>query len=549
MKRAFLSSLVGLLCASTASGQARSSFDLEMQARLIGVLTETRLSARFDGVPAREALRSLSVALGTPIIGRYADDRFGHGIIPDTPITFGVTDSPARLTLDLIVEQCGLYEPCIWQLRKGYIEVGTKERLSFPGAAETDVYDVRDLMLEPPVFVSEIGGGGSADLSAIAFSDHPYACAALTRPTPLVPSPHGATARKMPEELIAEIAEGIVEMVEPGNWDYGQINEDDADSELKRPDRVSGPWQAADAVVTDKIARIRIWEDRLVIRAPDYIHRQINGYPPPISPDPLTDAELAERSARASANGARLVVHGPAVERGATQVSRQEQLMRRKLHDELVGTMVSVELDGVPAREAFDRLGKQVGVPLIGRYFDDPIGFGIDPDVPITIEATERPAFEVLEEMLGQCSPEGAPCAWQIRKGFVEFGTKARLSVPAARDTRTYYIADIIFDLPSHPLVRTRRELNALELVGEICETIEPGQWDYGQPPDDSDREHMLSLQWQWRGKPTVPPRRYVPSARLATIRYWRYVIIVTAPDYIHRQINGYPAPTPYGGG
>jgi hypothetical protein len=242
------------------------------------------------------------------------------------------------------------------------------------------------------------------------------------------------------------------------------------------------------------------------------------------------------------------------------QSARDAQLMRRELYQALAGATVSVDLAETPARGAFDRLRKALDIPLIGRYRDDSLGFGLDPEVVITLEAADRPALEVLEEMLAQCSAQGAACTWQIRKGFIEFGTKARLSVPAARDTRTYYVADLIVDIPDDPNRRTRRELNALDVVQDICETVEPGQWDYGQGPDQEDEELLLDPGLarrsdpqpapaeakqpdadQARRQPATPPRRYVRPTRIAIIRYWRDVVIVHAPDYIHRQINGYP--------
>ncbi|MHC4127448.1 MAG: hypothetical protein ACYSUA_04630, partial [Planctomycetota bacterium] len=285
MKRAILASLIGLLAAGTASGQFQTSWDARMKAELIGVLTHTRLSVEFDGVPARAAFRSISAALATPVIARYSDDRFGHGIDPAAPLYFKAEDAPARLVLEMILEQCATYEPCIWQLRKGYIEVGTKERLSFPAAAESRLYNLRDLMLEPPHFVAPplgaVGKGGG--MTSIGFDSggakawharHPYACAALTRPAETrVTSGGGLERRKLPGELIQEIAEGIVETIEPGNWDYGQNNdEDDPETELARNGFVQGPWQVDVVIRIDKIARIRIWQDRLLIIAPDYIH-------------------------------------------------------------------------------------------------------------------------------------------------------------------------------------------------------------------------------------------------------------------------------------
>jgi len=239
--------------------------------------------------------------------------------------------------------------------------------------------------------------------------------------------------------------------------------------------------------------------------------------------------------------------------------SLEDQAMRRTLYLALMETNVSVEFDGTPARAAFDQLTEALSFPLIGRYRDDALGFGLDPEVLITLEVTDQPTLEVLEEMLSQCTVQGPECTWQIRKGFLEFGTKERLSVPAARETRSHYIADLIIDIPNSPYSKGRRELNALYLVQDICETIEPGAWDYGQTPEPVDEEMLLDA--LGRGKtgpapqpapttapgsaeparqPEPPPRRYVPPTRIAIIRYWRDVVIVHAPDYIHRQIDGY---------
>jgi len=240
--------------------------------------------------------------------------------------------------------------------------------------------------------------------------------------------------------------------------------------------------------------------------------------------------------------------------------SLEDQAMRRTLSLALMETTVSVEFHRTPARTAFDELTEALSFPLIGRYRDDSLGFGLDPDVLITLEAADHPALEVLEEMLSQCSAQGPECTWQIRKGFVEFGTKERLSVPAARETRTHYIADLIIDIPNSPYSVGCRELNALFLVQDVCENIEPGAWDYGQTPEPIDEEILRDALGQGppgtatqpaattsppdtepRGRAGPPPRRHAPPTRIAIIRYWRDVIIVHAPDYIHRQIDGYP--------
>lgn len=282
----------GLLAAGQSFGQASD----EMRASAYGAMVHTRLSVAFDDVSARDAIRSVSVATGVTIIGRYGDDRVGHGIQPETPIAFEIDDVPALFVLEMILEQCALYEPCTWQVRKGFVEVGTKERLSTPGASETRTYNIRDLLIEAPYFA------GRPDVGTVEadFETHPYKTAALTVPVELVPdgrgpmsiggvSAFGHTARKRPEELLNEIVRGIVETIEPGNWDYGQADPEDT---------------------ANKIARLRVIKDSLVIRAPGYVHRRIMGPPPAFRPWPLTDSERNDRSKRASSSGARVVVLG-----------------------------------------------------------------------------------------------------------------------------------------------------------------------------------------------------------------------------------------------
>ena len=99
-------------------------------------------------------------------------------------------------------------------------------------------------------------------------------------------------------------------MIEPGNWDYGQYEDEPAfDDDI--PGSLTSRSDPGRKPVTGKVARLRIWRDRIVIAAPDFIHRQIMGYPGPIAPKALTDSERQERSARASSERAQVTVLPP----------------------------------------------------------------------------------------------------------------------------------------------------------------------------------------------------------------------------------------------
>lgn len=248
-----------------------------------------------------------------------------------------------------------------------------------------------------------------------------------------------------------------------------------------------------------------------------------------------------------------------------------------RLYGSLLYTKVSVDFSEMPAREAIGVLRATLRVALLGRFHDDRPGHGIDPATPISLHVNEATALDVLEEIGSQCAHDAGECTWQIRKGFIEFGTKERLSVPAACETRTYYIADVIMDVPrfsseenrSDIPERRRREELALDLIGDIVENIEPGAWDYGQIDYYDSEDLAVRYETEAGGRKDkdggdtaadpgagpgtgsagardrLPPRRYVSPRKPALIRYWRDVLIIHAPDYIHRQIGGYPDPIP----
>ena len=165
---------IGLLlsaCVAVLSAAAPAPSRSLSRATLHRTLTGTDISVEYRQTPAREVFKHLNTVLGLPIIGRYSDDKVGHGIDPDTPITLDAKDTLAIIVLELILDQCEDIDPCTWQIRKGYVEVGTKERLSAPAAQVIKLYPIRDLMMIAPHFgnapdvdlsvaLNQTGGGG-----------------------------------------------------------------------------------------------------------------------------------------------------------------------------------------------------------------------------------------------------------------------------------------------------------------------------------------------------------------------------------------------------
>jgi hypothetical protein len=260
----------------------------ELRTELLQKLYYTRFSASFDETPARDVFEYLKAVLDINLIVRYSDDPVGHGIDPETPITLEVEELPAIDILELVLEQCSAVEQCTWQLRNGFIEAGTKERLSADGAQEVRSYPIGDLLYEPVQFEDSppIGFQGVHYDAARHFGVYPGSFGGYLGHSfggyygggyntgysgsfgPQVGRYPGRSGgryfrpgsgypldRNSPEEKAEraqEIVELIVSTIEPMAWR-----------------RNGGEW-----------ASITYQDGVLIVRAPDYIHRQINGYPP-----------------------------------------------------------------------------------------------------------------------------------------------------------------------------------------------------------------------------------------------------------------------------
>lgn len=525
-----LACLAAFAFAPAAGAQVENTAETETARRLLGALRETWISVEADRAPVRAVVEAIETAAGVPIQGRWR--REGHplaalGLDPSTPVSLRVKNQPALLVLERVLAEASEFEPATWQLRKGYVEVGTKSHLGLDGARETRAYALDDLLLEPPYFAA---GGATDPGAARRHTHHPAALSDRFAP------------RKGPEELAAEMIEGLVETIEPRNWDDPRYDEIPVDL---RPER---------------LARVRLLNGTLLIRAPGFIHRAVGGPPPAVSPVPPDPRALQERGRAASGEDLRVEVVAVGSDAG---LPGPEEVVRR-LQGVIESAPVTLALESVPALDAIDRLASHLDVEIVPRVLDATHPYGIDPGRTVSVDAHGMPAHRVLEEILAQTAPDPERATWQIREGYVELGDTARLARPSAAVRRVYDIADLIMQIPDAGEARKHRDALGLDLVEEIVETIEPGMWDWGQfddepiVPDDAPSipaKEAAPERDEPSGRTPLsgrggadPPARYVPPRKPAIIRYWQGAIIVVAPDFIHRRLAGYPdaiAPRP----
>ena len=239
----------------------------------------------------------------------------------------------------------------------------------------------------------------------------------------------------------------------------------------------------------------------------------------------------------------------------------------------LMYTDLTVQFDDTALRDAINYLETVLGISIVGRYNDDRVAEGLDPDAEISLDVQEKPAITVLEMILAQASDDISEATWQLREGYIEVGTKERLGSRTAQQIRYYPIRDLlmvipyfdnapsvdldtalgqgggsgsggggfgggsggggggfgggggggsggggggsgggqnIFDEPGEDPERLSEEERAQQIIDLIVEIVEPDAWE-------------------------------INGGDWASIRYYQGTLIVRAPDFIHRQIVGYP--------
>lgn len=239
---------------------------------ILFALVATDLSVDFNETPAKDAIKFIGDSLGIQMVVRWQSERNPTGMDPEAPVTMKFGRINSLDALEQMLEQIGGETACTWQLRKGFLEVGTKDNLARPSARQTKIYPISDLLYETPYFNNApdfnidaalnqgsggngsgggsggggggfggggFGGGGSGGGGSGGGSGGGGSLFGNGGPSP---------ARTSDETLAANLIELIKTTVEPDAW--------------------ANDW-----------AFIEYNKGCLIVRAPDFVHRALGGYP------------------------------------------------------------------------------------------------------------------------------------------------------------------------------------------------------------------------------------------------------------------------------
>ena len=285
---------------------------------------------------------------------------------------------------------------------------------------------------------------------------------------------------------------------------------------------------------------------------------------PATAPSGRLQSQVAEiRNEWTKTRGADAPPVESAEDRGREQVGR------------LIYSKVTLEFEEVPLRDALRALRRELGLNMT-VFLLDPSGKsqrpGFDGDqlVSLALRAVDgRTALEALTAFAGK------EVTWQIHNGVIEVGPRPHLARQDAREIRVYETTDLAIDPPDWKYdMRTGSAIeiqrrNSDEVIGELVKMIvthcEPDAF-LPLPATRVDEETGRVVP---RLHTTPPgerkeegPRRRNPNTgatanfkpeeaqifvngRWASIQMKDNNLAVLAPDFVHRAINGYPAPIP----
>jgi len=249
---------------------------------------------------------------------------------------------------------------------------------------------------------------------------------------------------------------------------------------------------------------------------------------------------------------------------GAT--SKAEEHVNARALGKLVYNDLSVDFDRESAQTVMEDFEDRLGI-LMNVIWQDDDEDGLDPTVLITLVLPEQPAVNILERIVAQLDPEGN-ASWQLRHGALEVGLKSQLASRGRQRLETYYIRDMIFairdfDAPTLPAPSgtgggsggsgggtggtgggfgggsggtggTGGSGGSGGGTGGTGGSIGGGT---ASPESDDEEEIEKIIELIVR---FIEPDLWEDNGGTCSIDNYKKTLLIQAPDFMHRQINGY---------
>jgi hypothetical protein len=222
-----------------------------------------------------------------------------------------------------------------------------------------------------------------------------------------------------------------------------------------------------------------------------------------------------------------------------------------------------VRSSGVPQRDTLMRMMRPVSIEFKEHRLEDVMRFiaevtqadmevfwiddrnssGLDKETPITLRFQKGTALDLLEKVLekAQSDLSGHGNSWQLDSyGTLQVGPKDRLN--RYKTVKLYSVADLLHELPEYADAPEFDLQSVLQSTGQ-------GGGNSQSPFREAQNQNIDRRPLEERVREIqdliislVETEQWVDNGGDgASIRFFQGNFLVNAPDYIHRQIDGYP--------
>lgn len=213
-------------------------------------------------------------------------------------------------------------------------------------------------------------------------------------------------------------------------------------------------------------------------------------------------------------------------------------------------TMTSVDFKDMPGKMALEIWSDQTNVPLVVSW-KSLEAQGVDPNAPITLTLGKVPAEQVLKLIVQQLHPDplgNDELLLDIQQWYVRIMTKE--DALRRSSTKLYFIGDLLMDIPNFkgPDFDLNQALSNTNSGGSGGDAG-GGGGDQGNQlfPDenDDDKEKVLTKEEKAEQicdmiRNTIEPDIWRENGgEYGSVRYYRGMLVVKAPDFVHQQIGG----------
>lgn len=241
----------------------------------LGRLMHARVALRMNGHTAREVVTALNDATGAGVHVWWRQEGSGRpGIDPDRLLHGTLEDVSGLDALQLILDLSAPGSEPTWQRRGTVIEAGPRVVLARPAARMTKVHPIADVLLDIPYFYSKLDQGQPpTDIITPLERRHGRALG-FVRPLPGQSTGSHGERRKPPAYRSAELLLYVSAHVEPLAWvSQEDVRRAPSDPRTENPLELQGDW-----------ANVRCEGGKIIVAAPDFVHRGLFGVPTPPSP-------------------------------------------------------------------------------------------------------------------------------------------------------------------------------------------------------------------------------------------------------------------------